>query len=132
MDFKKIVTKFFEDVPKSVIGIDIRSGNIKIAQVDLSGKRPVVTNAVSAELPVDMVNNGFIRMAAQMTGFMKKIIEKNNFSAKYVVFSIGGRNAFVREITVPTMPDEEMRQAAIWDAGQYVPYEANSYYTDAA
>ena len=132
MDFKKIVTKFFEDVPKSVIGIDIGSGNIKIAQVDLSGKRPVVTNAVSAELPVDMVNNGFIRMAAQMTGFMKKIIEKNNFSAKYVVFSIGGRNAFVREITVPPMPDEEMRQAAIWDAGQYVPYEANSYYTDAA
>jgi Tfp pilus assembly PilM family ATPase len=79
-----------------------------------------------------MVNNGFIRMAAQMTGFLKKMIEKNNFSAKYVVFSIGGRNAFVREITVPTMPDEEMRQAAIWDAGQYVPYEANSYYTDAA
>ena len=74
MDLKKIVTKFFEDVPKSVIGIDIGSGNIKIAQVDLSGKRPVVTNAVSAELPVDMVNNGFIRMAAQMTGFMKNRI----------------------------------------------------------
>jgi Tfp pilus assembly PilM family ATPase len=39
MDLKKTVTKFFEDVPKSVIGIDIGSGNIKIAQVDLSGKR---------------------------------------------------------------------------------------------
>lgn len=127
-----MVTNFFEDAPKSVVGIDIGSGNIKLAQVDISGKRPMVTNAVSAELPVDMVNNGFIRMASQMTGFIKKLMGKNDFSAKYVVFSIGGRNAFVREITVPPMPDEEMRQAAIWDAGQYVPYEANSYYTDAA
>lgn len=132
MGIKNTMKKLFADTPRNIIGIDIGSGNIKIAQVDLGSKRPSVTNAVSAELPVDMVNNGYIRMAPQMTSFVKKLIDNNGFTAKYVVFSIGGRNAFVREITVPKMPDEEMRQAAIWDAGQYVPYEANSYYTDAA
>ncbi len=132
MNLKKTFTKLFEDFPKDIIGVDIGSGNVKLVQVNINGKRPIVTAALSAELPVDMINNGFIRMAAQMTSFIKKLIDSHGFTSKYVVFSIGGRNAFVREITVPPMPDNEMRQAAIWDAGQYVPYEANSYYTDAA
>jgi type IV pilus assembly protein PilM len=132
INLKQIVEKFFTDTPSKVIGIDIGSGNVKMVQIDFSGKKPLVTNMVSAELPADLLNNGYIRLTDVMIGFLKKLLDKGGFSAKHVVFAIGGRNAFVREIEVPKMPDEEMRQSAIWDAGKYVPYEANSYYTDAA
>jgi type IV pilus assembly protein PilM len=132
INLKQIIEKFFTDTPSKVIGIDIGSGNVKMVQIDFSGKKPLVTNMVSAELPADLLNNGYIRLTDVMIGFLKKLLDKGGFSAKHVVFAIGGRNAFVREIEVPKMPVEEMRQSAIWDAGKYVPYEANSYYTDAA
>ena len=101
INLKQLIEKFFTDTPSKVIGIDIGSGNVKMVQIDFSGKKPLVTNMVSAELPADLLNNGYIRLTDVMIGFLKKLLDKGGFTAKHVVFAIGGRNAFVREIEVP-------------------------------
>jgi hypothetical protein len=40
MDFKKAVRKLFASTPSSVLGIDLGSDFVKIAQVELKGSRP--------------------------------------------------------------------------------------------
>ena len=131
MKLPKALKNFLSDAPSRILGIDIGSQNVKMAEVQF-GKVPRVVNVVNAELPADLCNNGYITQTEAITAFIRNLLERNNVAAKHVAFSIGGRNAFIREITLPPMPVNEMRTAAIYDAGTYVPYDANSYYADAA
>ncbi len=132
MDFKKAIRKLFVSSPGSVLGIDLGSEFVKIVQVDLKGNRPQIKDFVITELPANLKANGLINSKDEMASFLHELINKNNFSTKYAVFSINGKNAFVREITMPIMSDEELKQAVTWDAGQYVPYETDTYYMDFA
>jgi len=131
MKMPKVLESFLTDAPKSVLGIDIGSQNVKLAEVKL-GKSCEVLNVAQAELPADLSNNGYVTQTQSAVTFIHDILKNNDFKAKHVAFSIGGRNAFIREITMPPMPLDEMRTAAIYDAGNYVPYDTNSYYADAA
>lgn len=132
MNFKKAIKKMFVSSPGSVLGIDLGSEFVKIVQVDLKGSRPQIKDFVITELPANLKANGLINSKDEMASFLHELINKNNFSTKYAVFSINGKNAFVREITMPIMSDEELKQAVTWDAGQYVPYETDTYYMDFA
>ena len=132
MNFKKAIRKLFVSSPGSVLGIDLGSEFVKIVQVDLKGSRPQIKDFVISELPANLKANGLINSKDEMASFLHELINKNNFSTKYAVFSTNGKNAFVREITMPIMSDEELKQAVTWDAGQYVPYETDTYYLDFA
>ena len=132
MDFKKAIRKLFVSTPGSVLGIDLGSEFVKMVQVDLKGSRPQVKDFVISELPANLKASGLINNKDEMASFLHDLINRHNFSTKHAVFSINGKNAFVREITMPVMSDEELKQAVTWDAGQYVPYETDTYYMDFA
>ena len=130
IDLKKSIYKLFKPKISKVIGIDIGAGSVKMAQVNFSGKMPEVVTLCSKPLPLDLGNGAFVRNRIAMADFLKEALNEESFSAAHVVFTIGGRNAFVRAIEMPDMPAVQMKQAVAWDAGQYVPYEADSYYVD--
>lgn len=132
MDLQAIKKKLFYTKHNKVVGVDIGTGGIKLTQLDMSKERPVITNYAVAELPLELVNNGFVHNIDSMQLFLRGLLEKYGFEAKHAVFTVGGRNAFVREIALPEMPDAEMKQSVAWDSGQYVPYEADTYYVDSA
>ena len=120
MDFKKAIRKLFVSSPGSVLGIDLGSEFVKIVQVDLKGSRPQIKDFVISELPANLKANGLINSKDEMASFLHELINKNNFSTKYAVFSINGKNAFVREITMPIMSDEELKQAQLaFDIAQH-------------
>lgn len=132
MDFKKAVRKLFASTPSSVLGIDLGSEFVKIAQVELKGSRPEVREFVITELPANLKGAALTTAKDEMAAFLHDLFNRYNFTTKFAVFSINGRNAFVREVGMPEMPDDELKQAVAWDAGQYVPYETDTYYLDYA
>ena len=132
MNFKKIMRKLFPNMPASVLGIDIGTEYIKIVQVDLKRERPYVRDFVVSELPADLKIKGLLEHKDELISFLHELINRHNFSTKQVIFTLNGKNVFVREIMMPVMPDEELKQAITWDAGQYVPYEPDTFYLDYA
>ena len=132
MDIKKLMKKLFVSSPGSVLGIDLGAEYVKIVQVELKGSHPLVKDFVISELPANLKSTGLISSKDEMASFLHELLNRHNFSTKCAVFSINGKNAFVREISMPLMSDDELKQAVKWDAGQYVPYEADTYYLDFA
>ena len=133
MHIKSLVKKIFYPTPEKILGVDIGFDRIKIVQIDMKATpKPEITDYALMDLPTELRGTGLTAHTEEMGTFLAEIINKHGFSAKDVVFSIGGRNAFVRGITMPPMTDEEMRQAVIWDSAQYVPYENDTYYVDFA
>ena len=131
MNVQAIVKRMFHTKPSKIVGVDIGTGSIKMVQIE-TGSKPVVSCFAVAEPPLELINNGFVRNSDAMISFIKGLVAKYDFNARHAVFTVGGRNAFVREIDMPEMPDEEMKQSVAWDSSQYVPYEADTYYVDSA
>jgi len=133
MRIKSLIKKIFYPTPEKVLGVDIGFDRVKMVQLDMGAKpKPEVTDYVLMDLPSELRATGLTTNTEAMSAFLSEIINKHGFSAKDCVFSIGGRNAFVRGITMPPMSQEEMRNAIIWDSAQYVPYENDTYYADFA
>jgi len=133
MHIKALINKIFYPRPEVVLGVDIGFDRVKVVQLNMKGKgMPEVTDYVLADLPQELRGTGLTTNTEEIANFLSDLIKKHGFGAKDCVFSIGGRNAFVREIVMPPMSEEEMQQAVIWDSAQYVPYEADTYYVDFA
>ncbi|HIU64359.1 MAG TPA: pilus assembly protein PilM [Candidatus Avacidaminococcus intestinavium] len=132
MNFKKIAKKLFTTLPSSVLGIDIGTEYVKIVQVDLKGERPYVRDFAVSELPANLKTKGVLNAKDELISFLYELLKRHNFSTKHAVFSLNGKNVFVREIIMPMMPDAELKQAVGWDVGQYVPYEPDTFYFDYA
>ncbi len=131
MNLQTVIKKILHTNPSEVLGVDIGTGSIKLVQIEF-GNKPLVSAFAVAELPLELTNNGFINNIDSMMLFIKKLLDKYDFQAKHVVFTVGGRNAFACEISMPAMPDAEMKEAIAWDSSRYVPYEVDKYYLDAA
>ncbi|MEA5091851.1 hypothetical protein SDC9_36931 [bioreactor metagenome] len=133
MHIKSLINKIFYPRPEVVLGVDIGFDRVKVVQLNMKGRgMPEVTDYVLADLPQELRGTGLTTNTEDIANFLSDLIKKHGFGAKDCVFSIGGRNAFVREITMPPMSEEEMQQAITWDSAQYVPYEADTYYVDFA
>jgi len=133
MRIKSLLNKIFYPRPEVILGIDIGSERVKIVQLNMKNSlKPEVTDYVVLDLPTELRGSGLTSNTEEVTNFLSDTINKHGFGTKDCVFSIGGRNTFVREIAMPPMSEEEMRQAVTWDSAQYVPYEADTYYVDFA
>ena len=66
-----------------------------------------------------------------MAAFLHDLFNRYNFTT-IRRFSINGRKPSCVKSVCLEMPDDELKQAVAWDAGQYVTYETDTYYLDYA
>lgn len=133
MQIKSLLNRIFYPLPSVILGIEVGSDLVKIVKLNMKGRgKPEVTDYVVADLPIELRGTSLTSNPEAVVNFFSNLLNKHGFGTKDCVFCIGGRNAFLREIAMPPMPEEEMRQAVLWDSAQYVPYEADTYYVDFA
>lgn len=110
-----------------MIGLDIGSFYTKIGHYDKrSGK---LKNKVIEKTPANCVNNGLITDINKITSFINDIIKKNNIKEKNICFCIASTGIIIREITMPTMKDDELKNALQYEVDQYIP-NINDYVVD--
>lgn len=115
-----------------LLGLDIGTGFVKVAQVKLNGSQPVLTHLGLVELPAEIVEDGYIVDKERMADTIRECVVASRADAKSVVIGLGGRNVFSREIVMPAMPPTELAEAIKWNLEEYVPYPIDSFYYDFA
>ena len=60
VNVQAIVKRMFHTKPSKIVGVDIGTGSIKMVQIE-TGSKPVVSCFAVAELPLELINNGFVR-----------------------------------------------------------------------
>jgi type IV pilus assembly protein PilM len=97
-----------------ITGVDIGAGSIKIVRMT-TGKRPRLLSAEVLELPFDAAADGVgAGLVSLLTG--KKI------KGKKVVTQISGRHLTVRHLTLPRMPQADLREAVRWESKRFISY----------
>ncbi len=104
----------------SILGIDIGTTNIKIAQVTTSeGKHFLDTyGLVNVAFEIDESKPEVIEKTVAV---LKKLIEKSGVSTKKVVASLPNSSVFTSVIDMPKMTDAELKTAVEFEAKRYIP-----------
>ncbi len=115
-----------------LLGVDIGSGFIKVAELDCSCNPPQLTAAAAVELPAETLQAGVITEPAVLADQLRRLLVAAGCRSRQAVFAVGGQAAVVKELRLPVMKENELNEALRWEIGSHIPFAPDSYYYDYA
>lgn len=107
---------------KRFVGVDIGSHAIKAVELAPAGARYKVLHAGMTETPAGAVKEGAVVEPQALGLALRQVLAKAGIKPGRVVSAVGGQAVIVRELKLPPMSDDELKQAARFEAERYIPY----------
>ncbi|MGO9611867.1 MAG: type IV pilus assembly protein PilM [Dissulfurispiraceae bacterium] len=116
---------------KDLIGLDIGSSYIKVAQIDVtrSGNDLVMFNMVPL-LP-DIIVDGLIADKDRLVTSIKELLSMADVKVENMVIGVSGHSfVIVKRITIPLMTEDDLALSIRYEAEQYIPFDINEVNID--
>ncbi|HEY8588547.1 MAG TPA: type IV pilus assembly protein PilM [Naasia sp.] len=106
----------------SVVGIDFGRGVVRAAEVqDPTGPQPVLLRSHSLPLPPGSVVGGEVRNIDAVADVLKLLWGQAGFKTKKVVLGMGNQRVLVRELAVPKVPLDRIRESLPFQVQDLLP-----------
>ena len=106
----------------SIVGVDFGKGVLRAVEVgDPSGSRPVILRHRQVPLPPGSVLGGEVRSVDQVADTLRSLWSEAGFKSKKVVLGMGNQRVLVRELAIPRMPLERVREALPFQVQELLP-----------
>jgi type IV pilus assembly protein PilM len=107
---------------KSVVGIDIGARVIRAAEVVERAKhRPMLVRYHEVALPADAAARGEVIEIDTVASALKQLWSTGGFKSKQVVLGVGSQRVLARDLTVPKMPIEQIRESLPFQVQDMLP-----------
>ncbi len=103
------------------IGLDISSGSIKVAEVNISRREPVLANLGIIMLPEGVIREGEIDDPVTLSSYLKELWKQSKISKRRVILGISNQKVIVRPMDLPYMPEEELENAVKYQVQEFIP-----------
>lgn len=110
---------------KGIIGLDIGSSSIKVAEVKDTKKGYHLENLGIQSLPPEVIVDGAIMNASAVADAIQTLLGERKIKTKNVCTSLGGTGVIVKRIKVPAKDPAELATSIQFDAAQYIPFDIN-------
>lgn len=115
----------------SVLGVDIGSQKIKIAEVKLQGREPTITALGIADTPEGAVDHTGVYNSDAVGDVLKMLVGQSGASVNQVVVSIAGQaSVLVRTLEVPKMNPTELKEHMNWEITRNIPFAESTVVSD--
>jgi len=115
----------------SILGVDIGSQTIKIAEVRLQGRQPSVTALGMAQTPEGAVDHIGVHDSESVGQVLKQLCASSGVSVGDVVVSMAGQGSvLVRTLEVPNMNESELKQHMDWEITRNIPFAESTVVSD--
>lgn len=111
---------------KKVIGLDIGTSSIKLAEMDFSGKGAQLLSFGFAPTPPNSVSGGEIVDIASVGIAIQSLINEVKSKRKNVATAMWGTAVIVKKITIPKMDKKLIKDQIRFEAEQYIPFDINN------
>ncbi len=105
---------------KSILGVDIGTVNIKIAQVSHE-QNPVLETYGMVNTSYQLGGKNDAAMLGQMADILKTLVKKAGVTTKKCIISFPNSSVFTSVIELPPMDEKELATAVEFEAKKYVP-----------
>jgi len=113
-----------------LVGIDIGSHSIKIAEVEDSKRGMVLRNFGMIALPHEAIMDGSIKEMELVSVALKNLLKNLRIKNKNSAASISGYSVIVKKITIPRKGEEDLEKSIHNEAEQYIPFDINDVNLD--
>jgi hypothetical protein len=104
---------------KGRIGLDI--GSTAVRAVELLGSPPTVVRASQVALPAGAVESGEVRDPGAVSDALHKLWSEGGFKGRQVYLGVGNQRVVVREISLPYLPEKELRSFLGFQVQEFIP-----------
>ena len=115
----------------SVLGIDIGSQTIKVAELRSQGRDASVTALGMTATPEGAVDHTGIFNPEGVAMALKALLAESGTSVPFAVVSIAGQaSVLVRTLEVPRMNPNELREHMAWEINRNIPFAESTVQSD--
>jgi type IV pilus assembly protein PilM len=115
----------------SVLGVDIGSRKIKIAEIRNQGKEAVVSALGMIDTPEGAVDHTGVYNSDAVGAALKQVINESGASVSHAVVSIAGQaSVLVRTLEVPKMNPTELKEHMQWEINRNIPFSESTVVSD--
>lgn len=104
-----------------LVGVDIGTTSVRGAELSLGGSMPSVLRIGQVPISPGAVENGEVRNVEEVTEAVRELWRRGGFKSKQVTLGVGNQRVVVREVTVPTLPEKELRQSLPFQVQELIP-----------
>ncbi len=119
---------FIKQKPKESLGIEICSQGLFASLITVEKNDLILKKHAFEPFDGQIIQNNSITNPEGFYKVLQKMIVKNNLLSKNVNVSLFSSCVFIKTVSLPNMPDNEIRTVIIQDASKYLPFpieEAN-------
>lgn len=111
---------------KKVIGLDIGTSSIKLAELDVSRSGATLQGFRMAPTPVNSVSGGEILDTMSLSQAVRSLFEELRSRRKSISLGMWGMSVIVKKITMPKMDKKLLAEQVRYEAEQYIPFDMNN------
>ncbi len=108
---------------KGVVGLDIGSSRIKVAEIKANKGHYELTNIAQIDLLPDTIVDGQIIDGNHVSDCISRVFSEQKILGELIATSLSGNAVIVKKIHLPVMGLEELRDQINWEAQQHIPFD---------
>lgn len=117
-------------LPKKVLSIDIGNERIKIAYISRQKKQNVLLSSVVVPTPKNSIKDGVLNNKEEISAVIKNALLQEKIKEKNVVFTISSSKVITREVELPYLKPNKLKNVVRMNAEEYFPVDLADYSLD--
>jgi type IV pilus assembly protein PilM len=106
---------------KTAVGLDIGTSSVRAAQVTVSKGISTLDRFGQVALPAGAVRDGEVIDTETVSAALKQLWAQTKFTTKKVVLGVANQKVVVRQVDLPWLPGDELRQALPFQVQDFIP-----------
>lgn len=113
-----------------LVGLDIGSRTLKLAEAEDKKKGWNLSKFGMLEITPGLIEEGSIRNPEAVADSIRQLFKIHKVKETNVAISVGGYSTIVKNISVPTMEEDQLQETIHFEAEQYIPFDINDVRID--
>jgi len=115
---------------KNLVGVDIGSSSIKAVELQKKGNSFHLVNLGFENLSPDTVVDGQIMELNNVSNVITNIFAEHQIKTSRVAAGVSGHSVIVKNIVLPQMSEDELRESFSWHAEEHIPFDISDVNLD--
>jgi type IV pilus assembly protein PilM len=110
---------------KKIVGLDIGTSSIKIAELELGRKGIQLQNFGVTPTPMGAMSGGEVLNAGDLSVAILALLSESRIKTKKACTAMSGNAVIVKKITIPRIDKKAVAEQIRFEAEQYIPFDIN-------